>query len=374
MNCYQAERPPVRRLGILPLLTAAVAIVALGSMALPSFAYTKITVDGTERSWLGVIRASDVFVHGWLASSAGDLVDRNGDVVALGRGKPPELLRDGDRLESGALLRDGDVLNSVTGKDVVEGETVTVVPDPIRIRHVGEGPLEALVNPGVVGVRRQVVGAGSARVFVDEVVEPAQPMVIRRHGPSGGRKTVALTFDDGPWPGQTDAILRILAQENVRATFFLIGSQVQRYPDIARRVRDGGHSIGNHTQSHLRLDVADHSTVRREITQAQETIQRLLGVRPAWFRAPGGRTSMLVNREAARFEMRIAGWTVDPRDWRKPPVSQIVSGVLAATQPGSVILLHDGGGVRNNTIEALGPIVRELKKRGYTFVTLDDLD
>ncbi len=373
MGYRSPGRPPEARLDFLRLMTAVVLIAALGAVSLPAFAHVEVEVDGVKRAWVGPMTAADVFAQGWHVSSAGDLVDRNGEMVARGRGASPELSRDGVRLALDTPLQDGDVITSATGADVAESETVTEVVDPITIRYVGEGPLQALEHPGSVGVKRQAIGSASARVFADEVIEPAQPMVIRRHGINGGRQVVALTFDDGPWPGQTDAILRVLAAEDVRATFFMVGSQVRRHPDITRRVRDAGHAIGNHTQAHSRLDVASASAVRNEVTQAQQAIQEVAGVEPRWFRPPGGRTSALVNKEVARFDMRTAMWTVDPQDWRKPPASRIVADVLAGVRPGAVVLLHDGGGERATTIEALGPLIRELKKRGYTFVTLDEL-
>lgn len=373
MGYRSPGRPPEARLDLLRLTTTVVLIAALGTVSLPAFAHVEVEVDGVRRAWVGPLTAADVLAQGWYASSAGDLVDRNGEMVARGRGATPELSRDGVRLALDAPLRDGDIITSATGADVAESEIVTEVPDPITIRYVGDGPLQALEQPGAVGVRRQVIGAASVRVFADEVIEPAHAMVIRRHGINGGRKVVALTFDDGPWPGQTDAILRELAAEDVQATFFMIGSQVRRQPDLVRRVRDAGHAIGNHTQAHARLDIAPAPVVRNEVTGAQQAIQEVAGVKPRWFRPPGGRTSAVVNKEVARFDMRTVMWTVDPQDWRQPPTSRIITDVLAGVRPGAVVLLHDGGGERATTIAALGPLIRELKKRGYTFVTLDEL-
>lgn len=233
---------------------------------------------------------------------------------------------------------------------VAESEVATFALPPIDGEYALVTPLPAAENSAVIAIST----------------------VVAKHEQAPG-KLVALTFDDGPWPGQTDAILRVLEAESVRATFFMVGNQVRRHPEIARRVVEAGHAIGNHTQSHARLDRVNPETIRREITDAQTAIQEVTGVRPRWFRPPGGRMTPKVAVEAARFEMQVVMWTLDSRDWERPPVSRLIEEVLAGAHPDAIVLLHDGGGDRTATIEALGPIIRELKKRGYVFVTLDEL-
>jgi len=236
------------------------------------------------------------------------------------------------------------------GKAVIESEAATDTLPPIDGEYALATPSSAPESSAVTAI---------------------SAVVAKREQVSG--KPVALTFDDGPWPGQTDAILSVLEAESVRATFFMVGSQVRRHPEIARRVVEAGHAIGNHTQNHVRLDRANPETIRREITDAQAVIQEVTGVRPRWFRPPGGGMTPRVTVEAARFEMQVAMWTLDSRDWQRPPTSRLIREVLAASHSGAIVLLHDGGGDRTVTIEALGPVIREMKKRGYVFVTLDEL-
>ncbi|MDP2232347.1 MAG: polysaccharide deacetylase family protein, partial [Actinomycetota bacterium] len=176
-----------------------------------------------------------------------------------------------------------------------------------------------------------------------------------------------------PWPRSTEEVLAVLAKEQVKATFFMVGRQVYRYPNLVKRIRDEGHALGNHTQGHAYLSKATPEAVRAQIADGQTAIQKTAGVKAGWFRPPGGIMTPTVGREVSRYGLRVAMWTVDPQDWKRPPVSIIVQRVITNTKPGAVVLMHDGGGERANTVEALGPIIRELKKQGYTFVTLDEL-
>ena len=220
---------------------------------------------------------------------------------------------------------------------------------------------------------RARIGAVSHSVVDSVTLVPATAMVVHRMPAPDGAKLVALTFDDGPWPGQTEAVLDILAREHVRATFFMLGLRVQRAPSLAKRVVDEGHVVGNHSQNHVMLGTAQARTVIYEMTTGEATIKRYTGVEPVWFRAPGGSVSPLVKAQAKALGERMVGWGVDPGDWMRPPSRFIVQRVVGATRPGVTILLHDGGGDRAQTINALPEIIRQLRAQGYTFVTLDEL-
>ncbi len=385
MGSYTVERVPEQRFGRLYLSTVGLLLAALVAVSIPAFSFIDVSVDGQRAKLPAGSTAGDVASLRLMGSSAGDLVDREGAVIARGRGEPPRLVRVGHQaagnaatlvmreLDADTELMQGDQLRSVRGADVRETEVPQRVAIPVDVQYTGKGPLMALEHPGSPGVREQVVGAASGKVFEDAVLEEPTPMVVRRYFPNGERKVVALTFDDGPWPGHTEAILDVLKAEGVQATFFMIGRQVYRYPDVVARIRDEGHTLGNHTEDHVILGRATPEEVRRQVTEGQRAIQSVAGVKPGWFRPPGGSMSARVGHEVARFEMQVAMWSVDPQDWRKPPVATMIQRVLTNVKPGAVVLLHDGGGDRTNTVAAVGPIVRELKKRGYTFVTLDEL-
>jgi len=160
----------------------------------------------------------------------------------------------------------------------------------------------------------------------------------------------------------------------VKATFFMLGRQVKARPEMAGRVLAAGMEIGNHSYSHKYLARASHKLITSEIGDGAKAIQSVLGVKPAWYRPAGGSKNSFVFREAKRLGMRVVLWTIDPKDWKRPAAATIARRVLDRVRPGSVILMHDGGGDRSHTVEALEPIIRGLKARGYTMVTLSELN
>lgn len=208
---------------------------------------------------------------------------------------------------------------------------------------------------------------------------PAVPVAVLAPGPvfdqpKPGAPVVALTFDDGPWPGQTEQILGLLAERRCPATFFMIGQQVERWPGIAQAVARAGQPIGNHTYSHRRMDTAPADVVEWEIVHTTHIIQDVTATHPYWFRPPGGNFSQQVYLSVEQSVARPVLWTVDPQDWDSAMgTDQIIGNVLSTTRPNAVICLHDGGGDRTRTIAALPAIIDGLRAQGYEFVTLDQL-
>ncbi len=199
----------------------------------------------------------------------------------------------------------------------------------------------------------------------------AGPPEVRAHG-TRHRRTVALTFDDGPWPS-TPAILRILRREHVHATFFVIGRQVRDRPATMARLRREGHAVGDHTWSHADMAAASARDAANELDWTRNAIARRAGTRPCLFRAPYGSTNGRVVGAARRRGMITVGWDVDSRDYTRPGTKQIVRTVLGSVRPGSIVLLHDGGGDRGETIAALPKIIHTLKRRNYRLVTVPAL-
>ena len=193
------------------------------------------------------------------------------------------------------------------------------------------------------------------------------------------RKSIYLTFDDGPNPWATKSILEVLARESVPATFFMVGRHVQMFPEIARQVLRGGHEIGNHTQSHRKLHVLGPRAVRQEMESAQDAIRTTIGARPASFRAPHGYRTPFVTRVARELGYTTYGWTVGVWDSDRPGAEEIRRRVRDKLCPGAILLLHDGDGYdphadRMQTAEALPGIIRDARERGYTFDSLSTAD
>lgn len=183
-------------------------------------------------------------------------------------------------------------------------------------------------------------------------------------------KSIALTLDDGPHPEWTPRILDLLAEEEVHATFFIVGEQVKEYPKLTRRIADAGHQICNHTETHpMSIARMSKKKVRKEIVDAHDRIADAAGVVPQFFRSPGGAWSKTILDLAAENDMLPIDWAVDPRDWARPGVGRIRKALLKG-KDGNILLCHDGGGDRSQTLKALEDVIPKLKERGLTFVTL----
>ncbi|QBD83223.1 polysaccharide deacetylase family protein [Ktedonosporobacter rubrisoli] len=184
---------------------------------------------------------------------------------------------------------------------------------------------------------------------------------------------VALSFDDGPNPPYTQQILSILQHYGIKATFFSIGRQAQAYPDLLRREHQAGHFIGNHTWSHPDLPHLSASDIRNQLTTTEDAIEHATGIRPTYFRPPYGDINPTVLTTANSLALTVVLWSVDPRDWSRPGTQAIISRVLSQVGNGSIILMHDGGGDRSQTVAALPTIIESLQKRGFRFVPLPQL-
>jgi peptidoglycan/xylan/chitin deacetylase (PgdA/CDA1 family) len=184
-----------------------------------------------------------------------------------------------------------------------------------------------------------------------------------------GHKRIALTIDDGPSPEYTPQVLRLLEKYRVTATFSMIGLEVHAYPGLVREVAAAGHTIANHTWSHLDLAYLSPAAVADQIRRATGAIHHATGRTPALFRAPYGAWSPDVLRQCARAGMTPLDWSVDPRDWSRPGVAAIVGNIMANTRTGSIILEHDGGGDRAQTVAALKIVLPRLLDAGYRFTT-----
>jgi peptidoglycan-N-acetylglucosamine deacetylase len=184
---------------------------------------------------------------------------------------------------------------------------------------------------------------------------------------------IALTFDDGPQPIYTLQVLHILQAYGVSATFFCIGRQIPRYASIVQQVSRAGNVIADHTWDHFDLTRLSIAGMQWELNHTAAIITQVTGVRPVLFRPPYGFINTTVKNEATQFGLTPVMWNVDPNDWRLPGTDAIVQRVLANTGNGSVILMHDGGGDRSQTVQALPQIIVGLQERGYRFVTVPQL-
>jgi peptidoglycan-N-acetylglucosamine deacetylase len=192
---------------------------------------------------------------------------------------------------------------------------------------------------------------------------------------SSKRKVVALTFDDGPNPDATPLILDTLAEKGVRATFFVLGSHAERWPELVRRMAQEGHQLGNHGYFHRKLQFKSPFYVSRDIRLGIRAIKRAGAPAPRYFRAPHGFRSPWTTPIARAYGERTVGWSLGVWDSDRPGVDEIVRRTLEGVSPGSIVLLHDGDGYnpdgdRMQTAAALPYIIDRLKEQGYEFATL----
>ncbi|GAA3367818.1 polysaccharide deacetylase family protein [Streptomyces sannanensis] len=182
--------------------------------------------------------------------------------------------------------------------------------------------------------------------------------------PELGRAMV-LTFDDGPDPRYTPEILRILREHEVRAMFLVCGGRATEHPDLLREMADDGHVVGNHSWSHARIYQLPRPAVRDELGRTSEAIERMVGVPPQWYRAPYGAWNRISFEVGAELGMEPLGWNLDSSDWRDPGVPTILGRVRAGASPGAVVLQHDYGGARWQSVTALRTYLPELLTEGY---------
>ncbi len=224
--------------------------------------------------------------------------------------------------------------------------------------------MRRLVSVGVVALLMMLPAAGT------RAAQGTAPFAILSSSRTVHR-LVALSFDDGPSP-YTPAILQILHRYRVPATFFVVGEHVLQYPSFVKAEAEAG-DVGNHTYTHMDLEWLANIGVSQQLQATQRVIWNAARVRPVWFRPPYGAVDGRVAVDAQKLGLHTVLWSVDPRDWSEPGASVIVARVLASVRPGSVVILHDGGGYRGETVQALPTIISTLLRRGYRFISLDTM-
>lgn len=186
-------------------------------------------------------------------------------------------------------------------------------------------------------------------------------------------KVVALTFDDGPNPPYTDQILDILDRYQIKATFFVIGRNVEKYPKTARSILSKGHELGNHSYSHTRMIFKLPSFIRSEIEKTDWLLNKLGVTQDILFRPPHGRKLLVLPYIIAKMHKKNIMWSVDSADYQVLNPETIRNNVLEYVRSGSIILLHDGEGDRSQTVIATEMLIKDMKEKGYEFRTVSVL-
>lgn len=192
-------------------------------------------------------------------------------------------------------------------------------------------------------------------------------------------KVVALTFDDGPDPYFTPKILNILREKGVKATFFCVGKNVRKEPELLRRIHQEGHQVANHTENHpFLINFYSGKRLLKEIISCQHAIHAIIGLRPRYFRQVCGMVNLNLGHVVKELDLILVGWQVSSRDMHKKTSEAIVRRIQRNVRPGSIVLFHDGG-VPNSLVhadslsKALPEIIDLLQERGFSFMTVEEL-
>jgi peptidoglycan-N-acetylglucosamine deacetylase len=248
----------------------------------------------------------------------------------------------------------------------------------------GEQNIEISPTPDVseeVSVQEQIL----RNEFLDSILIEFKKTVERQareypesfylHSPSND-KQIAITFDDGPDGKYTPEILDVLKEHNVKATFFLLGQNMEYYPEMARRIVDEGHAVGNHSYSHpdfRYLTVED--ALQKQVIKTQQVFEDIIGFRPAYFRPPYGAVTDEQISALCEEGIVIIDWSIETFDWSDTQNSpeKILNRIKKYHHGGAVILMHSAGGDRSNSITVLPQIIEFLQNEGYELVTIDKM-
>jgi peptidoglycan-N-acetylglucosamine deacetylase len=352
----------------------AVALASCGTsprtaITVPSTPHTRATPTVPSGSSFRTVRVDgrSIPVFGplsvWDALAIAGITPRDGRLLSVVRRRvldahfePAKLFVDGRPAGLQTPVQAGDVITITRGRDRVEKtERVeeAVGPDPsIAGLYTGGAPGVAQVVRGVIS-HEQVSWTLVREATLGHLRSPA---------------SVALTFDDGPSSPYTSQVLALLAAHDAPAVFCLIGREASAHPDLVRQIVAAGDQLCDHTQDHLNLLEVSKAAMTQQIEEGYTSIEQASGgAVPVSFRAPGGNWSAAIETEARAEHMVPLHWTVDPTDWARPGASAIVSRVVDHLRPGGIVLLHDGGGDRSQTVAALAQLLAELSALGWTF-------
>ncbi|KOX36270.1 MULTISPECIES: polysaccharide deacetylase family protein [unclassified Streptomyces] len=285
-----------------------------------------------------------------------------------------------DQMTSGrrAVLRLAAALGATTTVGVLAADRLAA-PDraadaaPVPRRTPGAGADQGAAGPAV-GPRAEAARLGPNAYRLQPMTSHASPAYRRALPPvrrrpflsvSGAGRSMVLTFDDGPDPRYTPGILDTLRRHDCRAMFFVCGEMAAENRDLLRRMAAEGHVVGNHSWSHPLITGLRPSRIRDELGSTSEVVERTLGTAPLWYRAPYGAWNRHSFEIGAELGMEPLAWTVDTLDWKEPGTDSIVRRVLDGAAPGVVVLNHDAGGDRSQSVAALRRYLPALLDAGY---------
>lgn len=364
----------------------AVAVVAIGIFAFTTWDANKAvsvtingqqqTIEGQQRTIEGLLDTNTVSV------TPGNYVAVDGSVMREGEGTRATATINGQGTEDfSTRLNEGDDISLTNGSDITEeyteGEPQALQP---TLEIKGTGAVHLYTQKGEPGEKVVRTGNESGKTAEVTTKEPVNGVVQYYNVNTNGDKVIALTFDDGPWDTSTAAILDTLKEYDAKATFFTVGQKISGHEDLLQRAANEGHEIGTHTWDHaegsgqgVSLILMSSDERKQEVEKGLQAIKDATGQDASlMFRSPGGNFDASVASDLSDLIDAEIGWNIDTGDWQKPGVDTIAQRIESAG-PGEIILMHDGGGDRSETVAALKQALPKLKEEGYRFVTVSEL-
>ena len=380
-------KPPRKKMGAVATAFVTV-IVALAVVALAAGAWwmwqtrwrtVHVSVDGTEVSARAdttiqtFLDANDDFgrTRGRLLSLKGKVLDNNG-------GAPVSVSVNGTAVPvndyAATTIADAREMTVTPGKDITEAHV-----SETRTKHYGtdinlnNGPIQVVTQQGEDGEEEVWIGKRSKEEVVHQETKPMRNLTVKSFAPQPeGKKVIALTFDDGP-SQYTGRILDILKEKKVKATFFDLGEEALAYPQLEQRMVKEGHQVASHSVSHPYMPDMSRDELRKEILTSFDDLEKASDTKTRVLRAPYGAFGVQQWKDTADIVDMNVLWSIDTLDWKRPGAKAIHDEVLKNAYNGAVALMHAGGGDRTQDIQALPSIIDDLRKQGYSFVTIDEL-
>lgn len=363
---------------------SAVAVVAFAALIvlLVNIVPITVTVNGQQVQIAGTKTIEAAMEKAGIHVTPGNFLAIDGSVITEGGGNPFDAtIGNEETSDPKRELADGETIEIANGSDIVEDFTVAMQEAPFAALVDGKGAIHSLNGAGQNGEQEVKTGTVSELQAVTITEDPVDVVCTYHNADVGGQKVVALTFDDGPNADYTPQILDILERNGASATFFTVGSRIAGDSvEIVQRAYNASHQICTHSWDHaagsgngVSLAYMTKEEQVDEILEGYEAIEAALGVEASRIiRTPGGNFPPEVIANLSPYITSEIGWNIDTHDWQKPGVAAIKEQILSAG-PGDIILMHDGGGDRSQTVQALAEALPVLKKRGFQFVTIDQL-
>lgn len=385
-RCRRIAHKPKNRSRHIGSLVAGIGAVVIVVLAIFLFAQTlpiSITLNGSTLEVRGDKTLEDALKASGIKPQPGDLLAVDGSLLEAGKGEQFHAAINGQKIfDLKTKLASGDLVEIGNGAPIEEPSDVVEGVAPWEVQKEGNGAIHFVEGIGQGGKKSTKTGKISG-IVVDQIIqEPVNPIVRNVSPDVGEDKVIALTFDDGPWSDQTGAVLDILAANDAKATFFTVGDRIEQEngADYIKRATAEGHQVCTHSYDHARgsgkstnLGFMSHEERVAEVEKGYAAIEAVTGTEASRiFRAPGGNFGPEVVHSIGPLIKAEIGWNIDSGDWSKPGADTIVSH-LENAWPGSIVLMHDGGGDRSQTVEALKVALPRLKERGYRFITIDEL-